>query len=92
MRGRADEQEKMMRARGYLTYREVAAVLGLTTIAVGRRVREGALHAVAIGNRRYISRRELVAHLGPETAAALGIVAAEDGDTSTAQAKRPAGG
>lgn len=78
MRGREDKQEQLMRARGYMTYQDVSDAVGVTTVAVGRWVTEGALKAVVLGNRRYLKRQDVVEYLGREAAEALGLVAGAD--------------
>jgi hypothetical protein len=83
MRGREEKQEQIMEAQGFLTYRRVAELTGVTAIAVGRWALTGKLASIAVGHRRYIEKQSLVAYLGKESAAALGLVV-------PAKAKRPA--
>jgi excisionase family DNA binding protein len=71
--GLSRHQAALMEAQGYHTFTAAAGLLGVSRQTLYTWIRAGKLKATAVGDRRYISRAAMVAHLGPEGAKALGL-------------------
>jgi hypothetical protein len=66
-------QAERMRARGYASASAVARMVGVTPAAISGWVERGNVAVIRVGGRVYIDLRSVLAYLGPQAAAALGI-------------------
>jgi len=68
-------QSEILATKGYLTVERVATLMGVTRQRVYAMIDSGRIPALTVVQRKYIRREDLVAHVGEEAAAVLGIVA-----------------
>jgi DNA-binding XRE family transcriptional regulator len=64
-------QEERMRAKGYMTVADVAAVAGVNRQTVNLWLAKGALTSIHVAERIYIEKKSLETYLGPEGVRAL---------------------
>lgn len=67
------KQAELMRQRGFITVKEIAAKIGITKTTVYRWVEQGKVAEERVGAARYISLASLVQHLGPTAAKMLEV-------------------
>lgn len=70
---KASKQAAMMRARGYITPREAAERLGISTGTIYRWVDEGHVAEQRLAGARYVEVGSLTKHVGPAAMTMLGV-------------------
>lgn len=65
MRPPSDEQVKLMAARGFITVKAAADLLGVAEVTIHRYADDGEVEEHWIGHRRYVARKSIEAKLPP---------------------------
>lgn len=77
------DRDLMMRQNGYITVAEVARKMGVDDSRVYRWLDEGKIQGERVLNKRYVSLKSLVKHLGEGTARIFGFIKKEAAEEKT---------
>lgn len=69
----AESQESRLRKQGYVPASEVASKAGVNIATVYRWTNDEKVKGMSVGGRRFVLWASVLAHLGKEAAAALGL-------------------